>query len=68
MDNIKCIDNYSRLKELFEKGYKGNPGYFAQKLNISRRTFFRLLKHIKETDNLEIEFDRKTQAYYLKSF
>lgn len=68
MDNIKCIDNYYRLKELFEKGYKGNPDYFAQKLNISRRTFFRLLKHLKETDNLEIEFDRKIQVYYLKSF
>jgi DNA-binding IclR family transcriptional regulator len=68
MDNIKCIEKYYRLIELFEKGYKGNPGYFAQKLNISRRTFFRLLKHIKETDNLEIEFDRKTQVYYLKSF
>lgn len=27
MDNIKCIDNYHRLKELFEKGYKGNPDY-----------------------------------------
>ena len=68
MDNIKCIEKYYRLKELFEKGYKGNPGYFVQKLNISRRTFFRLLKHIKETDNLEIHFDRKRQVYYLKSF
>lgn len=68
MYDIKCLENYFRLKEMFEKGYKGNPEYFAQKLNISRRTFYRLLKHLKETDNLEIEFDRITQVYYLKSF
>ncbi len=68
MDNIKCLENYCRLKEMFEKGYKGNPDYFAEKLNISRRTFFRLLKHVKETDGLKIDFDKSNQVYYLKLF
>lgn len=68
MSDIKCLENYFRLKKMFEKGYKGNPEYFAQKLYISRRTFYRLLKYLKETDNLEIDFDRGTQTYYLKSF
>lgn len=68
MCDIKCIENYFRLKKMFEKGYKGNPEYFAKKLNVNRRTFFRLLKHLKEKDNLEIDFDRITQTYYLKTF
>ena len=68
MSDIKCLENYFRLRKMFEKGRKGNPEYFAQKLNISVRTFHRLLRHLKETDKMKIDFDRKTQAYYLKLF
>jgi hypothetical protein len=66
MENIKCLDNYKWLKEMLLKGYRGDADFFSKKLNISRRTFFRLLFYLKEIDNLEVVFNKKSKVYYLK--
>ena len=64
MSKIKCIENYKELREMFLKGEKGNAEYFAAKLNISIRSFYRLVKYLKEIESIDIRFDKHTGIYF----
>ncbi len=63
MSKIKCIENYKELKEMLLKGEKGNAEYFAGKLNISIRSFYRLVKYLKDIDGLDIKFEKRSGIY-----
>ena len=65
MSNIKCIENYINLKKMFMEGEKGDAAYFTSKLNISTRTFHRLLKCLKEIEHIDIKFNKYSKFYYL---
>ena len=67
MTEIKCIDNLIRLKEMLSKGEKDDAAYFSAKLDISERTFYRLLNCLKNDDGLIISFDRIAKSYYLET-
>nr|WP_319570031.1 helix-turn-helix domain-containing protein [uncultured Draconibacterium sp.] len=65
MSEIKCFENYKRLKEMLIKGEKGNADYFSKKLGISNRTFYRLIKYLKDIEQLKIKLNTVTNCYYL---
>ncbi len=66
MSEIKCLENYKRLREMLLNGYKGDADFFSKRLNISKRSFFRLVKYLKEIENLSIQFNKNTETYYLE--
>lgn len=66
MGDIKCLENYKRLKELLSEGEKGNAGYFSARLNISTRTFFRLIKYLHEIEGVQVFYDKNKNIYYLE--
>jgi len=63
MSKIKCIENYKELKEMLLKGEKGNAEYFSGKLNISSRSFYRLVKYLKDIEVLDITFEKSSGKY-----
>jgi hypothetical protein len=66
MSEIRCFEKYKRLREMLTKGVKGDANYFSEKLNISNRTFYRLIKYLKEIDQLNIQFNKNKGTYYLE--
>jgi predicted DNA-binding transcriptional regulator YafY len=66
MNEIKCLDNYLRLKEMLEKGCKGNPEFFAKRLGVSKRTVKRYIRALRKKENMNIIFDRSNRVYYLE--
>lgn len=66
MSDIKCLENFERLKEMLLKGEKGNGYYFSSRLNISTRTFFRLLKYLYKIDGIKVKYDKTGDTYNLE--
>ena len=66
MSEIKCLENYKRLKEMLTKGEKGDANYFATKLGVSDRTFYRLINYLKEIEQLNIKLNKSTRGYYIE--
>ena len=66
MNQIKCFQNLDRLNEMLLKGEKGDAAYFSAKLDISERSFYRLLNYLKNINGLNIRFDKARRAYYLE--
>ena len=66
MGNIKCLENYNGLRKMLFHGEKGNAGYFSTKLNISTRTFFRLIKYLYEIEGIRVIYNRNKNIYYLE--
>ncbi len=66
MNEIKCIENLKWLKEMLLKGEKGDAGYFSSKLNVSERTFYRLMNYLENMNELKIRFDKTNRTYYLE--
>lgn len=66
MNDIKCFKNYKELKEMLRNGEKGNACYFSSKLNISTRTFFRLIKYLDEIEGIKARYNKAEDVYYLE--
>lgn len=66
MNDIKCLENFKRLKEMLLKGEKGNARYFSSKLNISTRTFFRLIKYLDEIEEIKTKYNKTSDTYYIE--
>ncbi len=66
MGDIKCLENYKRLKEMFSNGEKGDAIHFSNRLGISTRTFFRLLKYLHEIDDIKATYNKNTNTYYVE--
>jgi hypothetical protein len=58
MKEIKCLENYKRLKRMLENGEKGNLEYFANRLRASRSSTYRLMKYYEEIEGVKL--NRKT--------
>ena len=65
MNEIKCLDNYRQLREMFLNGEKGNGKYFTSRLGISIRTFQRLIKYLHIIDNIKVQYNKYSNYYYL---
>ena len=57
-------EKLNRIQELAKKNATGTPRELAAKLNVSERTAFRLIKHLKN-QNTAIEFCRMKNTYYI---
>ncbi|MFW5804307.1 MAG: hypothetical protein ACOCWG_03640 [bacterium] len=66
MNQIKCFHNLDRLNEMLLKGEKGDAVYFSEKLDISERSFYRLLNYLKNVNGLNVRFDKARSTYYLE--
>ncbi len=66
MNQIKCFQNLDCLNEMLLKGEKGDAAYFSAKLDISERSFYRLLNYLKNINGLNIRFDKGRRTYYLE--
>ncbi|MFW6275165.1 MAG: hypothetical protein ACOC2M_00865 [bacterium] len=66
MNQIKCFQNLDRLNEMLLKGEKGDAAYFSAKLDISERSFYRLLNYLKNANGLNIRFNKARKTYYLE--
>ena len=66
MSKIKCIENYKELREMLLKGEKGNAKYFSHRLNISNRTFRRLIKYLREIEKINVKYNKTTKNYSYK--
>mgnify|MGYP006294914855 CR=1 FL=1 len=66
MNQIKCFQNLDRLNEMLLKGEKGDAAYFSAKLDISERSFYRLLNYLKNVNGLNVRFDKARRTYYLE--
>jgi len=65
MSEIKCLENYKRLKEMLQNGESGDAEYFSQKIGISTRSFFRLLNYLDKLNNMKPKFNKTSRRYYL---
>lgn len=65
MSEIKCLDNYHQLREMFQKGEKGNIEYFTAKIGIKPRTFHRLLNYLEKIDDMKVSYNKFSDYYYL---
>ncbi len=63
MSKIKCHENYKVLREMLLNGEKGDAEYFSNKLGISSRSFYRLIKYLKDIENMEVSFDKYNGVY-----
>ncbi len=68
MNQIKCFQNLDRLTAMLVKGEKGDAAYFSAKLDISERSFYRLINHLKNVNGLNIRFDKASRTYCLEKF
>ena len=48
------------------KGVKGDVSYFTENLNISKRTFFRMVKYLEEIEEVNVQFDKYNGTYYIE--
>ena len=66
MSEIKCLDNYYELREMFLKGEKGNMDFFTKRIGIQPRTFYRLLKYLEKIDGINIQYNKFSDVYQIK--
>ncbi len=66
--DIKCLDNYIKLKKNFEEGYKRDIGFFCERINVSKRTFHRLIKYMHLINGYNVKYNKQTVCYYLDHF
>lgn len=53
-----------RIEALARKNATGTPKELANKINVSERTIYRIIKNMK-TKKIPIEFCRKRNSYFL---
>jgi hypothetical protein len=66
MSSIKCLENYNLLKELLLKGERGSACFFAARLSVSTRTFFRYKWYMEKVEGLIIRYNKAIDEYYLE--
>ena len=65
MSEIRCLENYKKLKLMLMNGKKGDADYFSEQLQISKRSFHRLIKYINEIEPMCVKFCKLNNHYYL---
>jgi predicted DNA-binding transcriptional regulator YafY len=65
MNEINCLNRLHRICRLINQGQTGKAEVIAQKLEISKRTFFRDLSLLKDFD-AKIEFSKTENSYYFE--
>lgn len=65
MSEIKCLDNYHQLRELFREGKTGDINYYINRIGINKRTFYRLIKYLEIIDGIKVEYNKRKRIYYV---
>lgn len=64
MNITQNLELKRRIIELVQRKATGTPCDLAQKLNVSKRNLYRVLRDLKDEE--EIEYSRLRKTYYLK--
>ncbi|MDQ1772571.1 HTH domain-containing protein [Labilibaculum sp. A4] len=64
MTHLDFLEKTEYIKKLINTGNTGTPAELAQRLNISERSLFRLIKTLKENKN-PITYSRTKQSYII---
>lgn len=64
MTHYEIIEKAEYVKKLASHGKTGTPEQLAKKLNLSRRTLYRLIQNLR-TAHIPIVYDRKIQSYII---
>ncbi len=63
MSGIIYIERYERIIQLIKLKSTGSPSEFANKLCLSERTIYRIIKDLKELKCLKIEYSEYYKSY-----
>jgi len=66
MNIINDIPKLKQIDRLLRHAATGSPKEFAEKMNVSRATIFRIIALLKEEFNAPIHFDRGLNSYCYK--
>lgn len=66
METIKCFENYIKLRSMFLRGIHAELEFYTNHLNISQRTFQRLINYLKQIDNIIVVYDKNSNTYKLE--
>ena len=67
MDAIDRDAKLAELKHLIEKQSVGSVEELANKINLSRATFFRFINHLRIREQREIKYCRKNKHFYFET-
>ena len=63
MAGLKYYERTKLLIELIEKRKTGSPEDLAKKLQVHKRTVFRIIDDLRLTESFEIVFCKKSKSY-----
>jgi len=63
MAGLKYYERTKLLIELIEKRKTGSPGDLAKKLQVHKRTVFRIIDDLRLSESSEIIFCRESKSY-----
>jgi Mn-dependent DtxR family transcriptional regulator len=64
MDAIERDEHLKKLKHLIERKTKGSADDIAAHMQVSRRTVFRLINHLKIREQQDIKYCKKQKHFY----
>lgn len=64
MDAIERDKLLNQLKSLIDLNTAGTAEVVAKRINVSRRTFFRFIDHLKIREQKNIKFCKKRNCYF----
>jgi transcriptional antiterminator len=67
MDRPTAFMRFEKMKWLIDRNATGSPHEFANKMEVSERTLYRLIKEIKNIYKIEIIFSYQLNSYTISS-
>lgn len=64
MDYVTYSKKLAVVKEYIKNGWANTPCTLAKKLDISERTIFRMIAHLKDT-GINIEYNKSDKTYHI---
>lgn len=62
MDYFETEEKVEYLYSLINRGYKASPSELAEKLEVTRRTFYRILELVQKKHG-EVKYSRRRRMY-----
>lgn len=66
MSSIKHYKRYNYLIELIKKKRTGSPDELAKKLNLSKRSCYRMINELREEEGYNIKFCYLSNSYFFE--
>jgi transcriptional antiterminator len=65
MDRSTAFVRFEKMKWLIDRNATGSPHEFANKIEVSERTLYRLIKEIQDIYKVEIVFSYQLNSYII---